>query len=347
MPTPLERLMTTLSHQEGDRIPIFPVMLQHGAKELGVSLEEYFTNGEMLAEGQTRLIEKYEHDAVIGVPHVVEDLLAFGQKLVYFPNGAPVLGGMAISRYHQIDSLEVKDPTEVPELRETLRAIELLAKRFKGTVPIFGAGIAPFSLPSMFIGTEKWLQLLFDEPDLREQYITRFLELSMDFCVNWMNLQIEAGADAVVIADGMASATILLREQFQAWAMPLIKITISRINGPVVYEGVGSLGQFADLLPELGAVAVILDRHDDMAQCKRALQGKVTVVGNINNIALIDWTPERIEQEVKAVCDAAKHGGGFVLANQGPEIPYDVPDENIRAFVEAGKKWGRHNGAVV
>ncbi len=341
MPTSLERLMTTLSHKEADRIPVFPVLLQQGAKELGVELEQYFTNGEMIAEGQTRLLEKYEHDAVIGVPHVVEDLLAFGQKLVYFPNGAPVLGGMAISRFHQIETMEVKDPADVPELRQTLLAIEMLAKRYKGTVPVFGAGIAPFSLPSMFIGTEKWLQLLFDEPDLRDQYILQFLEVSMNFCVKWMNRQIEAGADAVVLADGMASATILLREQFRSWAMPLIQATISRINGPVVYEGVGALGPFADLLPELGAVAAIFDHSDDLARCKQAVQGKVTVVGNINNIALIDWTPEQVEEQVRKACEAAKAGGGFILANQGPEIPYDVPDENIKALVEAGKRWGR------
>ncbi|MCA9735936.1 methylcobamide--CoM methyltransferase MtbA, partial [candidate division KSB1 bacterium] len=80
---------------------------------------------------------------------------------------------------------------------------------------------------------------------------------------------------------------------------------------------------------------------DNLAEIKPVLAGKVTIVGNINNIALIDWTPEQIEEEVKKVCEAAKKGGGFILANQGPEIPYDVPDENIRAFVEAGKKWGK------
>ncbi|MCA9735948.1 hypothetical protein KC799_27665, partial [candidate division KSB1 bacterium] len=285
MPTPLERLLTALSHKEADRIPILPVLLQHGAKELNVDLEKYFTNGEMLAEGQTRLIEKYEYDAVIGVPHVVEDLLAFGQKLVYFPNGAPVLGGMAISRFHEIDKLVVKDPGDVPELRETLKAIELLAKRYKGTVPILGAGIAPFSLPSMFIGTEKWLQLLFDDEEMRKQYLIRFLEVSMEFCVKWMNRQLDAGADTVVLADGMASATILLRKQFQKWAMPLIKATIARINGPVVYEGVGSLGDFADLLPELGAAAAIFDRYDNLAEIKTVLGGKGTIVGDINDIA--------------------------------------------------------------
>ncbi|MDZ7269334.1 MAG: uroporphyrinogen decarboxylase family protein [candidate division KSB1 bacterium] len=341
MPTPLERLLAAISHKESDRIPILPILLQQGAKELGMPLQEYFTNGEKLAEGQERLLEKYGHDGVIGVPHVVEDLLAFGQKLVYFPNGAPVLGSMAITRFHEIDSLRPHDPTEVPELRQTLLAIELLARRFKGKVPIFGAGIAPFSLPSMFIGTEKWLQLLFDDEQMRLQYLDKFLAVSMEFCVNWMNRQLAAGADAVIIADGMASATILLRKQFQDWAVPVIKQTISRINGPVVYEGVGSLGQFAELLPELGAVAVVLDRTDDLAACKKVLQGKVAMVGNLNNIAMIDWTPEEIEQQVKTACLAAKAGGGFILANQGPEMPYDVPDANIQAFVEAGKRWGK------
>lgn len=31
----------------------------------------------------------------------------------------------------------------------------------------------------------------------------------------------------------------------------------------------------------------------------------------------------------------ADPGGGFILANQGPEIPYHTSEENIHAFVDA------------
>ena len=67
------------------------------------------------------------------------------------------------------------------------------------------------------------------------------------------------------------------------------------------------------------------------------------MVGNLNNVAMITWTPEEMEQHVQEAIAAAAAGGGYILSAQGPEIPWDVPDEVIAAMVRGSEKYGRYS----
>jgi uroporphyrinogen decarboxylase len=340
--TALERTLACVSHQEPDRVPIFPILLMQGARELGLPLPDYFANGHHLAQGQLALLKRYGHDCVIGVPHVVQDAAAFGCRLIHFPDGPPSLGSLVAHSTAELQDLRPPDPLQSPILRPTLDALEELAAAVKGKVPIIGACIAPFSLPSMLLGTEGWMSILFEPPEIRDPLLAQTLAVATDFVVTWANLQLEYGADMIVLADGMASATVIFRQQFIDHALPVVQKTIAAINGPVVYEGVGALGPFIDLMPETGAAAVILEHGDDLAACKAAVGDKITLVGNLNNIAMLAWTEADMEQQVKAAIDMAATGGGYILSAQGPEIPWDVPDELIATLINVGKTYGRY-----
>ena len=59
---PYERVMTTLSHKEPDQVPLFLFLTLHGATELGIPLQQYFSKAENVVEGQLKLSKKYGHD---------------------------------------------------------------------------------------------------------------------------------------------------------------------------------------------------------------------------------------------------------------------------------------------
>ena len=44
--------------QEPDQVPFFLLLTMHGAKELGLSIKEYFSKAENVAEGQLRMQKK-------------------------------------------------------------------------------------------------------------------------------------------------------------------------------------------------------------------------------------------------------------------------------------------------
>ena len=67
--TSLDRVLTTLRHEEPDRVPLFLLLTMHGAREVGMELEAYFGDAHSIAEGQLRLREKYGHDCLVGAPN--------------------------------------------------------------------------------------------------------------------------------------------------------------------------------------------------------------------------------------------------------------------------------------
>ena len=81
--TSLERLLTTLGHKEPDQVPLFLLVTMHGAKELGLTIKEYFSKAENVVEGQLRLRAKYGHDCLYPFFYAPLESEAFGAEVIY------------------------------------------------------------------------------------------------------------------------------------------------------------------------------------------------------------------------------------------------------------------------
>ena len=78
MITGIERLIAAANGDVLDRIPVFCNQLDQGARELGLSLEEYYSKGEYVAEGQLRMREKYGYDNVWSLFYVGKEAELLG-----------------------------------------------------------------------------------------------------------------------------------------------------------------------------------------------------------------------------------------------------------------------------
>lgn len=350
----IQRVMATLAFGGGDfgapdRVPVFPVPLMQGALVYGCTVAEYFgMSAERIAAAQVQINGMFDGipDGLAGIPNVIEDVSAFGVGLEFkYPNSSPCVSRMRIRDFAEINSLACPSPLQSPQLQKTLEVISLLASGLGKEKVVIGAAIAPFSLPSMLMGTSKWMRLLFT-PALREKYLRHILNVCSEFVIDWAKQQHKAGAHVVILADGMASSTILPRRMFEQYALPVIRDVIRRIGGPVAYEPVGRMEPFADLLADVGALAILIGSEDDIPACKQRMRNRVALIGNINNMKMRHWSPARIELQARAALQQGMPGYGFILANQGPEIPFDVSVDGIGALIRAAEKYGRYDTAA-
>ncbi len=347
----IQRVLATLTfgkseHGRPDRVPVFPVPLMQGALVYKCTVADYFAmSAERIAGAQIELNQMLGGvpDAVAGIPHVVEDVTAFGVELASsYPNSSPTINGMRLRAYDDITGLRCPTPGQSAQLTKTLKTISILRSRIGSEKIVIGACVAPFSLPSLLMGTSKWMRLLFT-PALRERYLARLLDVCKQFVIAWSNEQLRAGAHVIVMADGMASSTILPRKMFEDYARPVIKDTIRGISGFVAYEPVGTIEPYIDACADLGAIALLIGQEDDIRSCKAKLHGRVGLIGNVNNMKMRRWSPARIELQAKAALRHGMPGYGFILANQGPEIPFDTSVEGIAALVNTVEKYGRYD----
>ena len=84
----LQRVLTALGHQEPDRVPAFLPLTMHGARELDLSIEKYFSKAEYVAEGQIRLLKKFGDDFVYGFLHAPIEIEAWGGEVIFRDDGS-------------------------------------------------------------------------------------------------------------------------------------------------------------------------------------------------------------------------------------------------------------------
>lgn len=89
--TSLQRVLTTLGHEEPDRVPLFLLVTMHGARELGLSIEEYFSRGENVIEGQLRMRERYRHDCLYTFFYAPIEIESMGGKVLFRDAGLRML----------------------------------------------------------------------------------------------------------------------------------------------------------------------------------------------------------------------------------------------------------------
>jgi len=337
--TSLQRVLTTLGHNEPDRVPFFLPVTMHGAKELGISIKEYFSRPENVAEGQIRLRAKYRHDFYYAIFYAPVEIEAWGGEVIFSEDGPPNSGTPFIRRMDDIKHLAPPKVSETPCLVKVLRTIEMLKSRIRDEAPIVGVVMSPFSAPVMQMGFDNYLELIYYEPDL----FSRLMEVNEAFCVEWANAQLDAGATAIGYFDPVSSTTVVPKEIFLRTGFNVARRTLARIKGPTaVHMASGRCLPIVQELAQTGAVMVGTSVLEDLRELKDSCRSKLTVLGNLNGIEMRRWTPQEAEAAVKEAIAKAGVGGGYILSDNHGEIPWQVPDSVLTAISEAVHKWGKY-----
>lgn len=341
MITGIERLAAASRGEILDRIPIFCNLLDQGAKELGLSLQEYYSKGTYVAEGQLRLREKYGYDNVWSLFYVGKEAELLGcPKILYAQDGPPNVAEFVITTYDDIPKLHVPDDIAAhPAFAEELQCLRILSKEVGGKYSIVAYITSSMTLPVMLMGMDKWMELLFmGPPDLRDE----LLITCHAFFTQELTAYRHAGADTFVYSNPFGSLDTVPLKFFKEHALPWIEKDIQAVGteGVVYYCGTSRINPVIDLVHARTGIGVYnLSPFDDVAEGKRLVAGRGLTVGVINDLKLIDWSRAEIRREVQRIITAGMPGGKFVFGTQG--MPYCIPEENIRTLLEAAYECGR------
>jgi uroporphyrinogen decarboxylase len=224
----LDRVLTTLSFKEPDRVPFFLLLTLHGAKELGLSIQDYFSKAENVAKGQLQMREKYGHDCLYPFFYAPIEVEAFGAEVIFVEDGPPNSGTPLIQDPEEILALEPPDIEHSKCLLKVLKAISLIKEDVGDEAPIIGVAMSPYSLPVMQMGFERYIEIIYERPDL----FSRLMEINRHFCISWSNAQLKAGATAICYFDPVSSSGITPPELYLKTGFRVAKETLSQIQGP-------------------------------------------------------------------------------------------------------------------
>jgi uroporphyrinogen decarboxylase len=181
--------------------------------------------------------------------------------------------------------------------------------------------------------------MMYGRPDLMHH----ILEVTTQAVIDYLNAQIEAGAQAVMVFDswgGMLSQAAYMEFSLPYMARIMAELTRER-DGHVVPRIVFTKGGglWLEKIAACGADAVGLDWTIDIGDARRRVDGKVALQGNMDPSILLT-TPEAVAKEAEAVLTSFGHGSGHIF-NLGHGISQFTPPENVSVLVETVREKSR------
>jgi [methyl-Co(III) methanol-specific corrinoid protein]:coenzyme M methyltransferase len=240
---------------------------------------------------------------------------------------------MPTSRIHPVkavaEAIVPEHILEKPSLKVVLDAIALLRREYGDRAAILGKVMGPWTISYHTVGVENFLMMTVKEPES----VRRFLDIYKEVTVAFANAQIQAGADAVVIADH-ATGSMVSPKAYHDFLVPVHRNILQRMGGPTILHVCGKCTDRLDIIAEEGFDAYHFEWQVDAREAVRIVDGQIALVGNISNIeALLQGTPEDVYRQARYAISA----GVNILA---PEcaVPLQTSLENLKAIVTAAEE---------
>jgi len=293
-------------------------------------------------------LERFPLDAAILFSDIltVPDAMGLG---LFFADGEGPRFERPLRDEAAIRLLAAPDPTD--RLRYVLDAVREIRMALAGRVPLIGFSGSPFTLACYMVegaGSDDWRALktmLYSRPDL----LHRILEINARAVTDYLNAQIEAGAQAVMIFDTWGGQLSYAGyEEFSlAYSRRVIAGLVKQVGGrrvPSILFTKGG-GAWLEAMAASGCDAVGLDWTVDGASARSRVGSRVALQGNLDP-AVLFAPAERVCAEARRVLDAFGSAPGHVF-NLGHGIAPQTPVESVAALVEEVRTYSRKLRAPV
>jgi uroporphyrinogen decarboxylase len=338
-----DRLLRALLGEPVDRTPIW-IMRQAGRylpeyREVRAQAGDFLTlctTPELACEVTLQPLRRFDLDAAIIFSDILTIPNAMGLGL-YFSEGEGPRFERPLRTEAQVSALSVPDPET--ELSYVMEAIRLTRRELDGRVPLIGFSGSPWTLACYMVegGSSKEFALikglLFDRP----QVMHRLLEILARAVAAYLNAQITAGAQAVMIFDTWGG--VLSSRDYRLFSLSYMARIIADLQQenedrrvPVILFTKGG-GLWLEEMAETGCDAVGVDWTVDLGEARRRIGKKVALQGNMDPCALYA-SSLRVRQEVSDLLAAYGAGSGHVF-NLGHGIHPSVDPEKVAVLVEA------------
>lgn len=357
-----ERILTALSNQQPDRVPIFelqidePVVMKLAAIFGFVDSEHNavgaFVHGDESQEVvdlYCRVHEQLGLDATCtvfsaGIQQIDEQhgrdkygcvytLSAHGEPIVV---EGPIMEPEDLKGYDMASKLSVHDFQGLQQLMETIGPDKAH----------FLALNDPFKISWMLRGDMSNLMMDFA---WRPQFVHDMARVATDFCLAEIDMGLKLGVDGIVVEGDLAGETTTLmsprhfREYIKPYEQELTNYA-HRHGLKIIKHSDGNVWPVLDDLIEAGfdGFNPVQPQCMDIGKVKAHAAGRLCLVGNIDCRHLLPLgTVEEVEQTVKDTIATAAPGGGYIISSSN-SIHVGCKPENYIAMIQAAHKYGSY-----
>ncbi len=293
-------------------------------------------NPELACEVTMQPLRRYKLDAAILFSDIltVPDAMGLG---LYFETGE----GPKFER--PVQTADAIRRLKVPDVEKTLGyvfdAVRTIRRELDGKVPLIGFAGSPFTVGTYMVegGSSREFPTIRGLAKESPEVLDHLMNLVAETTIEYLNAQIEAGAQAVQVFDTWGSA--LEPDDFRRFSLASMQKIVDGLTRekdgrriPVILFTKGAGPLLADLA-ETGCDALGVDWTTDLATARGYVDDKVALQGNLDPATLRE-SPETIREGVKQTLASYGKGPGHVF-NLGHGITPDIDPEHLGVLVDA------------
>ena len=344
-----DRFLRALRREPTDTTPIW-VMRQAGrylpeyraTRTRAGSFMGLAQHPEFACEVTLQPLARFDLDAAILFSDILTVPDAMGLGLTFAQGEGPQFA-RPVRTAADISRLAVPDMDG--ELRYVMDAVRLIRRELHGRVPLIGFSGSPWTLACYMVegqGSKDFATLkalCWNEPKLAHQ----LLDTLAQAVVAYLIAQAAAGAQALMVFDTWGG--LLGPAPFREFSLRTMARVVEALQAsehsralPVILFSKGA-GAHLAALADTGCAALGVDWTMDLADARRAVDGKVALQGNLDP-AILRASPEVIRREARAVLDSYGNHPGHVF-NLGHGITPEVDPELVKVLVDEVHAYGQ------
>ena len=336
---PTEYTPVWLMRQAGRYLPEYRATRARAGSFLGLA-----KNPDYATEVTLQPLDRYALDASILFSDIltVPDAMGLG---LYFAEGEGPKFERPLRTEAEVMALQVPD---MASLDYVFKAVTQIRTEINGRVPLIGFSGSPWTLACYMVegqGSREFhtiKKMLYARPDLMH----RILDINATAVAQYLNAQIDAGAQAVMIFDSWGGA--LADGAYQEFSLRYMEKVVGQLQRekdgvriPAIVFTKGG-GIWLDEMANIGADALGLDWTVNLGRARALVGERVALQGNLDP-AILFASPEQIRAEVERSLSAygtPSNGHGHVF-NLGHGISQFTPPESVTAMVDAVHEFSR------
>jgi len=325
-----------LMRQAGRYLPEYRETRARAGSFMGLA-----TNKDFATEVTLQPLDRYALDAAILFSDILTVPDAMGLGLSFALGEGPRFA-KAVRDEAAVKALAVPD---MEKLRYVFDAVTSIRKALNGRVPLIGFSGSPWTLACYMVegaGSDDYRlvkTMMYSRPDLMH----RILEINADAVAAYLNAQIEAGAQAVMIFDSWGG--VLADGAFQEFSLAYTARVLRQLKREhegesiprIVFTKGGAL--WIDEMGALDCDVLGLDWTANLGRARSMVGDRKALQGNLDPNILFA-PPERIAAEAIKVLDTfgAPHTGTGTgpshIFNLGHGISQHTPPEHVKVLVD-------------
>ncbi len=299
------------------------------------SFLELVQTPELAAEVTLQPIRRFDFDAAILFSDILVIAEGLGQPYRFRDRGGIEMDFLLKSAA-DVDRLEVGAVAE--RLQYVAKALPLIKSSLGGRTALIGFAGSPWTLANFMVeggGVKEYTKtkaLFYSDPQL----FSRLMEKLTRAISNYLQMQIEAGAEALQIFDSLGGV-LSDGDYAQASAVWIKQIVDSlKRQVPVIVFAKGAHGNWDELVGT-GAQVLGVDWNLRLAEVKARLPENVGVQGNLDPF-LLTTNPAAVAAGTGRLLQEMRGRPGHIF-NLGHGVPPNAKLENIEALVQTVKNY--------